>query len=189
MIDTDQIVEFLGKGFSQTQVAQICGCTVSYICQVAAEKAEDIAVAKAIVTLQKQTIDQGYNDLEEAVLERLRAVLPFETNTTVLLRALATLNGAKRRSEPDTAGQQNPSTVVNQAILVMPTRFIQEKEVGEGMVVNSNNEIVEIEGRPLINASSSAINNMLNQQLLQARMQQHQLDLASVARGPVAEDF
>lgn len=189
MVDTEQIVEFLSKGFNNVQVSQICGCTPSYVSQVAEERAEDIAVARAIVTIQKQEIDKSLNDLEESVLERLKAVLPFETNTTVLLRALQVLNTAKRKSEPEPIVSHNTTNVANQTILVMPTRFIQPVQTEDSIVLNGNNEIVEIEGRPLINASSNAINNMLNSQILESRLQQRKQDLLVASRGPTAEDF
>jgi hypothetical protein len=190
MVDKAQIVEFLTKGFSHVQVAQICGCSISYISQVASDEAESIAVSRAMVTIQKQAIDSSYNALEEALLERLTVCLPFETNTTVLLKALATVNGAKRRSEGESAGNA-PNTVVNQAILVMPERFVRQQDSAAEIVVNGNNEIVEVGGRPLLSASSQSINGMLNNQILERRAAQENMkqQFASVARGPTAEDF
>lgn len=188
MIDANQIVEFLSKGFNQLQVSQICSCSQAYVSQIAAERAEDIEVAKAVFTIQKQEIDQHYDDLEEAVLERLKTVLPFETNTQVLLRAVQVLNAAKRKSAPEPI-VAHTNTTINQAVLVMPTRFVQVNTAPQDIVINGNNEIVEIEGRPLINASANAINGMLNQQILQQRLAQRSADMAAISRGPTAEDF
>lgn len=189
MVDDNQIVEFLSKGFNQTQVAQICSCTQAYVNQVASARAEDIEVAKAVATIQKQEIDQSYDDLEELLLERLKVVLPYETNTQVLLRAVQVVNAAKRKTEPVHSPVAPGTTTINQAILVMPTRFVQAPQAQPDIVINGNNEIVEIEGRPLINASSSAINNMLNQHTLQQRLAQRSADLLAASRGPTAEDF
>lgn len=190
MADKAQIVEFLSKNFSTTQVAQICGCSISYVSQVASEEAESIEISRALVTVQKQAIDKNYNDLEEVVLERLATCLPFETNTAVLLKAVQILNGAKRRSEGEAAGQQ-PGTVINQAVIVMPERFVQQRDVAAEIVVNGNNEIVEVGGRPLLSASAASINGMLNNQLTERLMQQRATSEAikAVGRAPTAEDF
>lgn len=185
----DQIVEFLSKGFSKTQVSQICACTISYVAEVEAEYQDVIAANKAVTYLQRQEIDTSLNNLEQSVVARLQAVLPFETSVPVLLRALQILNGAKRKSEPDATTLIQNNTTINSTTLVMPARFVQEKEVAADIVVNGRGEIVEVEGRALINASSGAINQMLNQQVLEARQQQRKAELAVFAAGPQPGDF
>lgn len=194
MVDKTQIVEFLSKGFSLTQVSQICGCSISWVSEVAETCAEEIAVTRALVTIQKQAIDNNYNLLEEAVLERLQTVLPFETNTGVLIKALQVLNGAKRRSEGETAGTSQ-TTVINQAVLVMPERFVRQQDRAAEIVVNGNNEIVEIEGRPLLSASANSINTMLNTQMAERLLQQRTAQaqaaeaMLHIKTGPRPEDF
>lgn len=184
----EQIVEFLSKGFSLTQVAQICQCAISTVAEIAEEHAGEIAANQAVVTLQRQEMDASMNNLEETILKRLETIIPFETSAPVLLRAFQILNAAKRRSEPELLPTQQSSTV-NNTFIVMPSRFVQERDPTEGVVINGNGEIVEVEGRPLINASASSINTMLNQQVLQARLQQRQADLLAAAAGPQPGDF
>jgi hypothetical protein len=130
----ERAIKLLGNGLAPEQVATAVGVTPSRISQLLADQTFATAVAELrFQNLQRHNdTDAAYDDLEDALIEKLADVLPLMVRPQEILRAIQVVNGAKRRgqSAPEQVVHQN--TVVN---LVMPTQIIQKFQM------NSNNQI------------------------------------------------
>lgn len=126
----------LGSGVSPEQVAAALGVTPSTISQLLSR--DDFALQVSQLryeALSKHNLrDATYDALEDALLLKLKDLLPLMMRPMEILKALQTLNGAKRRgaSAPEQiTSQQN---IVN---IVIPTTIINK------FVTNSRNQVIQ----------------------------------------------
>lgn len=138
----ERAIKLLGNGLAPEQVATAVGVSASRISQLLSDQVFATAVAELrFQNLQRHNdTDAAYDDLEDALIEKLADVLPLMVRPQEILRAIQVVNGAKRRgqSAPEQVVHQN--TVVN---LVMPTQIIQKFQM------NSNNQITSTETQTL----------------------------------------
>jgi predicted transcriptional regulator len=150
----EQAILLLSQNFSPAQVASKLGVTESYISQFMAETefANQVAHAK-LNTLQSYTErDQKYDKIEDALLDKLLVSVKTIHRAGDILRALQMVNKAERRGasshEIAKAFQAETTSVVTLALPdIVKTKFI----------LNSNNEVIEIDSRPLITADSRVL--------------------------------
>ncbi len=99
-------------------------------------------------------IDKNYDELELEAQRKLKKALPLISITSPdkLLKAIQVLNGAKRRGhDVDPSQTINHHTIVN---LTLPTAVLSKFTAAP-----QTNEVVEIDGKPLITVSPSRIVN------------------------------
>lgn len=148
-------LELLGSGLGAEVVANACGVTVSRISQLLSEPEFAAAVSELrFNSLQKHNVrDSSYDSLEDTLIERMKDLLPLMLRPMEILKAIAVINGAKRRgqSAPETLNASN--TVVT---LVMPKQIIQN------FTVNLNNQVIKAGSQELLTIQSGNMNKMLD---------------------------
>lgn len=151
----DYIVAGLRNGFNDSQIAQALGVTQSAISQ-----AIDAHGLRELANANSKFIehDEKLNDLESTVLTKLEKSIQHAILDPLKLTAIyKTLNGAKRRSLAE--GQNLGNNNVQLVNINLP-RHVQVK-VG----LNSRNEVVEVEGRPLLTLPAGKLVSMAGTQL------------------------
>lgn len=147
-------LELLGSGLGAEVVANACGVTVSRISQLLSEPEFAAQVSELrFNNLQKHNVrDSSYDALEDTLIERMRDLLPLMLRPMEILKAIAVINGAKRRgqSAPEVISASN--TIVT---LVMPKQIIQN------FTVNLNNQVIKAGSQELLTIQSGNMNKML----------------------------
>ncbi len=144
----------LGSGVNAEMTAAACGVTVARISQLLSEAEFSAEVSELrFQNLQKHNVrDDKYDAMEDTLLERMRDLLPLMMRPMEILKAIAVINGAKRRgqSAPDTVNQNNQVVT-----LIMPTKVIQN------FTVNINNQVTRAGNQELLTIQSGSVNKML----------------------------
>lgn len=147
-------IELLGDGHSQVAVARALGLSESRISQLMEE--ENFATAVASRRFEKlkkyNELDRKYDQLEATALDKLEKALPLVSITAPekLVKIISTLNGAKRRGQDSDPSQTiNHNTIVN---LTLPTQVVNRFTTAP-----QTNEVVEIDGKPLVTVSPTKI--------------------------------
>lgn len=154
----EQIRELLKSNCAPSDVALAVGCEPSYVSQLMQDQdfASEVAVARVKI-LQEQTGRDGkYDSLEDRLLNGLEmkldqgvSFLKIET----ILRAIQTVNQAKRRGAP----VGGPSTVVNNVInLNLPAHTVREFQV------SGENEVIAVGTQNLVSMAAPQVLNRLN---------------------------
>ena len=150
----EHIIALLSQGISAAQVAAAAGVSESYISQLRADP-ELSALITSQSTAKLETDAVFDNTLERAelmALEKIEKNLPF-ANMGQAMAAFRILNSARKRSDAfATATDQSTNITVN---LTLPSAAAAK------YVVNSSNEIVEVEGQTMITATAKSIDVML----------------------------
>ena len=144
-------LHLLGQGIIPEQAAAASGLSASRISQLLSQESFAAAVAEARFTsLSKHNDrDAAYDNLEDELLVRMKDCLPLMVRPQEILRAIQTINAAKRRgsSAPNAITEQH--TVIN---LILPTQILTQFQL------NPQNQVVEIQ--------SGAEDTLTNQSLL-----------------------
>jgi len=150
----EHIIALLSQGISTSQAAAACGVTDSYVSQLKADP--ELASVLAGSAVETATRDIAFdNTLERAelmALEKIEKNLPF-ANMGQAMAAFRVLNSARKRKDAfATPVDQSTSITVN---LTLPAAAAAR------YVVNSANEIVEVEGKTMITATAKSLDSML----------------------------
>jgi predicted transcriptional regulator len=165
----DEALQLLSQNYSPAQVASKLGVTESYISQFMAETefASKVAQAK-LQTLQSYTNrDQAYDEIEDLLLAKLRKSITTVYKHHDILKALYMVNKAERRgaSSHEIVKAFNTDSA---AVVALDLPAIVKTKYK----VNSNNEVIEVESRPLITADSRVVlTEQLNKSLQKPRTQ------------------
>lgn len=132
----DKVLNLLGQGIPAETVASALGVSPGRISQLLSD---DVFSQKVVElrysSLQKHNArDEKYDSLEDRLLERLEKTLPLMMKPETILKAIATINGAKRRGQSTPESITNKTTVVN---LILPTKITQK------FSVNENNQVIK----------------------------------------------
>lgn len=149
----DRALKLLGSGVQAEAVAGALGVTPARISQLLAEDAFSKQVASLrYESLQKHNKrDNKYDSLEDNLLEKLKKSLPLLVKPESILKAIATVNGAKRR------GQSAPAQVTNQQNIV---NIILPNVIVEKFVTNGDNQVIRAGEQDLVTMQSG---NLLKQ--------------------------
>lgn len=153
MIDKPTVVRYIAQGLSTSQIAGAVGCDESYISQLKAdpEIQQQVQAQLAEATVKDVNFDDLLETAEEKALRRIDASIAFAPLPQALA-AFRVLNSARRRKDGPAVA---PSTTTVNVVLTLPENAIPR------YVVNSSNEIVEVEGRTMATATPAALNNIL----------------------------
>ena len=121
----DRALTLLGAGVAPAQVAASLGISESRISQLLSDENFAAQVAeRRFTSLQKHNLrDASYDEIEDALLEKLRDCLPLMHKPMEILKAIATINAAKRR------GTSAPESILEKQqvlTLVMPVQIINK---------------------------------------------------------------
>lgn len=152
MIDKQAVVRYLVQGIPTSQIAAAVGCDESYISQLKAdpEIQTQVATQAAEVTVRDANFDQTLESAEELALNKIERSLQF-ANMGQALSAFRILNTARRRKDGPAVGT---SVTVNVS-LTLPANALPR------YVTNTNNEIVEVEGKTLVSATPRSLDATL----------------------------
>lgn len=154
MAARDQVIEMLANGLNSSQVASTLGVSDSYISQLLKDEdfAGEVEARKVQQTAEDLAYDHKIDEVEATFLDRIEQKAPM-ANLQQSLQAFAVLNKAKRRK--DTAinrGTPQAGTVVN---LQLNVNLIPQ------YLVNGKQEIVEVEGKSMISATATKLDEIL----------------------------
>lgn len=150
----EQAITLLAQGLTTSQVASACGVTDSYISQLRQEPEVAAALESAAVQLTVKDIqfDTRLENAESLALDRIEKTLGF-ANMGQALAAFRVLNGARRRKD-GALMVADQSVTVNVSLTLPATASAR-------YVVNSQNEIVEVEGKTMATATPKSLNELL----------------------------
>jgi len=146
--DKERIKSLLGYITDQTRVAHLAGCDVSYISQLMADPgfAEEVMLARIEQGERTVGMDRKADDIEGVLLDKLKRALPMMVKPSEILRAYQVLNQAKRRVPQDSVGHGTGGATIVQ--IRIPERAALRFKV------DSTNEVIEVDGRPLVTMPS-----------------------------------
>lgn len=168
----EHIISLLSQGIAPVQVAAACGVTESYISQLRADP--ELSTLIDSNSIAKTEADAKFdNTLERAefmALEKIEKNLPF-ANLGQAMAAFRILNTARKRK--DAFAQQADQSTNITVNLTLPAAAAAR------YIVNTSNEIVEVEGRTMITATAKSLDSLLAHR---AGAQLQQAELPSLNR-------
>lgn len=148
-----RIISLASSGMSGVSIASMLNVDKSYVSQILGKEhiTEAVQLKTLAINASYQELDDKWDSLEEALLDKVTKQLPFldvKAATNLLIAA----NNAKRRRglEQQIANQNNQINVTN---ITLPSRIVSR------FTVNENNEITEVDGKILDTMPSR---NLLN---------------------------
>lgn len=155
---SEHIVQLLGAGISATATAEVVGCDISYVSQIAASHAEEIQELRSKNTARFLTRDELLEKAEQAALEKTAAMVPFITRPAEAARVYSILNGAKRALAQQAGNQAAPTAIVNLTLSVAAVNTLTR---------TPDNQVIEVNGRSMIPLPSKNVAEMLKVQQTQ----------------------
>ena len=142
----------LGQGVPPNIVAASLGISESRISQLVSDPdfAAQVAELRYNALQAHSTRDGLYDEMEDALLKRLKDLLPLMMKPWEVIRSIQVINAAKRRgaSAPEQIVQQQ--TVIN---LTLPTQIIQRFQT------NPQNHVIHAGEQTLVTLQSAALLN------------------------------
>jgi transcriptional regulator with XRE-family HTH domain len=136
----NRIKNMLGSGYTPANVASALGISESYISQLLSDEdfALDVQSLRAATSEKAAGFNSALDDVEDALLKKLTAMLPYITRPKDVTDILSRVNSLKRRG-----ATQAPSTTVNIVQLTIPESAVKQFRI------SSLGEVVEAGGRSL----------------------------------------
>ena len=153
----DRIVELLGAGVKPGVVAASVGCDPSYVSQLLERedvlaKVQDLRAQRAAELIGK---DNDINDIEQLALNRIKTLLPMQTNLALVTKVFTAMNGARKSTDVGLAQQgAQPGAIVSLNLPAAAEVFLK---------VTTDNQVVEIAGRSMVPLASSQVSAKLRE--------------------------
>jgi len=152
--NSSRALELLGAGVSPQQVSLALGVDPSLISQFLAYEsfANQVAELRYKALLKHNDRDAAYDGLEDALIKKLKDLIPFMHKPFEIIRALTAVNSAKRR------GSSAPEAITSQQTVIqlnLPVQIIQHFQK------NSSNQVVSAGTQDLVTVQSSRMNTLL----------------------------
>lgn len=153
----ERIIELLGEGVPPSVVAQSVGCDPSYVSQICEQedviaRIQDLRAQRAAEMVGK---DRDINDIEQLALNRIKTLLPMQTDLMKITKVFATMNGARKSTDIGLAQAGNqPSTVVSLSLPAAAEVFLR---------LTTDNQVVEIAGRSMVPLPSAQVASKLRE--------------------------
>lgn len=144
----ERALNLLGSGISSESVAAALGVTPARISQLLSQEdfAQRVAGIRYELLQKHNTRDGEYDSLEDMLIEKLKKSMPLMVRPDTILKAMNTVNGAKRRGQ---SAPEQATTNKNIVSLVLPTQIVQN------FVTNVHNQVVKVGDQDLLTISSS----------------------------------
>jgi predicted transcriptional regulator len=151
---TKAVVELLGKGIPQVDIARMFECSGSAVSQIAATYDHEISDIRASQQLVKQGTDAAIDRIEAALLVKIENNMASETDLRVLAGMFKVMNSAVRRS----AGE-SPTGAAAGGVAQL---HLHQNFIGSNIqyVKNAQNEIVKVGDTNLTTAHSDTVRTM-----------------------------
>lgn len=155
----EDILRLLSDGHSQETVSTTLGITPSQISQYLSKDdfRSELSVRKSKKLEKYKKLDDGYDRLEQKVMDKLEQSIMFVSKPGELTAILTRLNAAKRRmSDPST----NNAVPIQQIVqVVLPTAIIHQfTKTAEG-------HVVAVDSKSLVTIPSSVLSSLANSSL------------------------
>lgn len=153
----DRAMELLGSNMTPSMTASILGCSEGLISQYMGEEEFATEVTKRRLKTLQATIqrDNKYDNAEDALLDKLKDLIPSMFDPLKILRAIQVINGAKRRGA---MGNIDPTTTPQTVVpLVVPVN------VAVQFLLNGNNEVIDVGGRSLTPMTQTGVMTKLRE--------------------------
>jgi len=150
----EKALKLLGSGVNPEQTAMALGVSPSRISQLMSEKkfADKVATLRYAV-LQSATLRDGkYDTLEDKLIDKLDKSMPLMVRPDTILKAIATINSAKRRGQSAAPSVSNQQNIVQ---LILPTVITQK------FTTNINNQVIKTGSKELVTMASGTLNKMV----------------------------
>lgn len=154
------ISECLNKGFTNNQIAAHLGVTPSAVTQLC----EEYSLSRGEVAAKAAGIDEKLDSVEELLVSKLHSRLQnpnSQLNEMQIGNLLRTVNSCKRRSEGAPPTTQTVNNVVN---IHLPAYVVKN------IIVNAQNELLEIDGKPLISLPANEVEKMFSPSISDAHI-------------------
>ena len=155
--EEERILNLLADGHLQETVAATLGLTPSAISQHLSKDffRNELASRKALRLQKYKELDNGYDDVERDLLERLKSSTFMLTRPLEITAALSRINGMKRRVGSLEVGNSSPvNTVVN---ITLPVQVIQK------ITTTSDGHVVGVDSKSLVTIPSHQIEALANE--------------------------
>ena len=175
-------LDLLGSGISAEATAAALGVTPSRIAQLLADESFAGKVAqRRYESLQEHNVrDAAYDSLEDKLLQKLEKSLPLMFKPEIILKAIATVNGAKRRGVASPEHVTNNNTIVN---LILPNS-IREKFV---VSTNLDNQVVRAGEQDLLTMPAGQLLKKSEQKAQEASLTENPSERATL-ESPTKEE-
>lgn len=154
----DRALSLLGQGLSPVVVASAIGVSESRISQLLsqAEFASAVAELRYKSLLSHNERDRKYDDLEDALLEKMKNILPFMVRPMEILKALTTVNAAKRRGAGSSQEAATQTTIVQ---LIMPSAVLNQY-TAQSIQLNTHNQVIKAGDQSLVTIQSGRMDGL-----------------------------
>lgn len=157
-----RLMNLIATGATQAEASRACGVDESVTSAYLAEEdfKEQLVELVAANIAADSEIDQNYQNIELRLSKRLSELSELMMNPDQILRVLQFTNGAKKKVAPTDKPNGNPlitpdGTKLIPAMLVLPAVMTRE------FVLNPNNEVVGINGKPIQTLTSTGLTNLV----------------------------
>ncbi len=150
----NQALQLLAQNVAPSQVAAALGVTESAISQLLSQEdfSAELESVRVAATAEDLRYDERLDTAESDALANIEGKLRF-ANMQQSLQAFKILNTARRRKESRVAAQQTGGGVV--VNITLPTAIVPQ------YVTNPKNEIIEVEGKTMVSASPTRMEEIL----------------------------
>lgn len=153
----DRIINLIARGFQESKIAEIVGCTPSYVSQIKAKDDFDVSLKAALDKIKKSKreaeLEENYIKLEEKVLAQIEDNLPF-ADFRDLTQLMGSLIQKKQKSYPNGSIVSNQTQINNTTVLQIPAAVVPE------IVLNKQKEIIAVDGRTLAPMTSVGVRSL-----------------------------
>ena len=168
----EKAMSLLGSGIAAESVAAALGVSPSRISQLLSNKtfAKDVAALR-YATLQEHNVRDGkYDTLEDLLIIKLEKSLPLMVRPDTILKAISTINGAKRRGQSSPEQVNNQTNIVN---LILPTVLAKQFSVK----IDLNNQVIKAGDQELVTMPSGNLLKQVEDAACIKEQQQEQQEL------------
>lgn len=152
----DKIKELLGIGLPANVVATTVGVSDAYVSKLLSEEsfAAEVQELRVKNLAESASRDKKWNSLEDKLLEKFDTAVEFVSRPMELIKMLGVVNAAKRRAAP---AELSANTQVQVVPLILPVILAPK------FVMNSQAQVVEVEGRVIATMPASVVNSKLEE--------------------------
>lgn len=149
-----RILALLGAGVAPEVVAASVGVSVSVISQHLSvpEFAAQVAELRFESVAKYNRIDGLYDSFEEELLKRLENCIPLMHRPLEILKAIQTINAAKRRGSSTPAAITEKTSIIN---LVMPVQIINRFQT------NAQGQVTRVGETNLLTIQSGSLERLV----------------------------
>lgn len=150
----DRALRLLGSGLPPETVAASLGITASRISQLLSDEnfAAQVADLRYQSLAKHNQRDEGYDEIEDTLMQRLKDCLPLMHRPMEILKAIQVINQAKRR------GASTPEALTQKQSVIQLTLPIQ---ILNQFKINSQGQAISVGEQSLITIQSGNLDSLL----------------------------